>query len=55
LKRATYKAKKECLESICDKIMQFQRMGCYDLMYMKNEELGWKENCEVQDIGIKDY
>jgi hypothetical protein len=33
LKRATDKAKKEYLESICDKIMEFQRTG--HLMHMK--------------------
>jgi hypothetical protein len=44
LKRTTDKATKEHPQSICDKIMEFQRTGCYDLMYMKTEELGWKEN-----------
>jgi hypothetical protein len=34
----------EYLESICDKIIEFQRTGCYELMYMKTKELGWKEN-----------
>ena len=29
LKRATYKSKKEYLDSICDKIMEFQRTGLY--------------------------
>jgi hypothetical protein len=44
LKRATDKAKKEYLESICDKIMEFQRTGHYNLTYMKTKKLGWKEN-----------
>jgi len=54
LKRATDNAKKEYLENICNKIMQFQRIGCYDLMYMKTTELGWKETQGIQNIGIKD-
>jgi len=40
LKRATDNAKKEYLENIRNKIMEFQRRGCYDLMYMKTKELG---------------
>jgi hypothetical protein len=40
LKRATDNAKKEYLESICDEIMEFQRTGRYDLMYMKTKEIG---------------
>jgi hypothetical protein len=43
LKRATGNAKKDDLESICTEIIQFQRMGHYDLMYMKTKELGWKK------------
>jgi hypothetical protein len=43
-KRAMYNAKKEYLESICYEIIEFQRTGRYDLMYMKTNELGWKEN-----------
>ena len=54
LKRATDNAKKEYLENICNEIMEFQRTGRYDLMYMKTKELGWKENQEIQNIGIED-
>jgi len=43
LKRATDNAKKEYLENICNKIMEFQRTGRCDLMYLKTKELGWKE------------
>jgi hypothetical protein len=43
MKRATDKAKKEYLESICDKIMEFQRTGHYDLMCMKMKELGGRK------------
>jgi hypothetical protein len=53
LKRATDNAKKECPENICNEIMEFQRTGRYDLMYMKTKELGWK-NQGIQNIGIKD-
>jgi hypothetical protein len=54
LKRATDNAKKEYLESICDEIIEFQRTGRYDLMYMKTKELSWKENHGIQNIGIED-
>ena len=40
LKRATEKARKEYLEKICNEIMEMQRTGRYDLMYMKTKELG---------------
>jgi hypothetical protein len=32
LRRAIDNAKKEYLDSICDKIIEFQRTGCYDLV-----------------------
>jgi hypothetical protein len=51
LKRTTENAKKEYLESISDEIIDFQRTGCYDLMYLKTKELGWKHNMGY--IGIK--
>ena len=54
LKRATDNAKKEYLENICNEIIEFQRTGRYDLMYMKTKELGWKETQEIQNIGIED-
>jgi len=54
LKRATGNAKKEYLENICNEIMEFQRTGRYDLIYMKTKELGWKEAQGIQNIGIKD-
>jgi hypothetical protein len=31
------------LEKACTEIMEFHRTGCYDLMYMKTKEVGWKE------------
>jgi hypothetical protein len=49
----TNNTKKEYLESICDDIIEFQRTGRYDLMYMKTKELGWKENHRIQNIGIE--
>ena len=54
LKRATEKARKEYLENICNEIMEMQRTGRYDLMYMKTKELGWKETQGIQNIGIED-
>jgi len=54
LKRATEKARKEYLENIYNEIMQMQRTGHHDLMYMKTKELGWKETQGIQNIGIED-
>ena len=54
LKRATQKAKKEYLENACTEIMEFHRTGCYDLMYMKTKELGWKDTQGIQNIGMED-
>jgi type I site-specific restriction endonuclease len=44
LKRVTNNAEKEYLENICKQITEFQRIGHYDLMYMKTKKLGWKGN-----------
>jgi len=54
LKRATDNVKKEYLGNICNEIMEFQRTGRYDLMYMKTNELGGKETQGIQNIGIED-
>ena len=54
LKRTTDNVKKEYLENICNEIMEFQRTGHSDLMYMKRKELGWKETQEIQNIDIED-
>ena len=54
MKRATDNAKKEYLENMCNEIMEFQRTGHYDLLYMKTKELGWKETQVIQNIGIED-
>jgi hypothetical protein len=35
LKRATDKSNKKYLENICDKVMQIQRTGCNNVIYMK--------------------
>ena len=48
------KCRKKYLESICDKFMEFQRMGHYELMDMKTKELGWKENHGIQNIDFED-
>jgi hypothetical protein len=47
-------AKKEYLENVCNEIMEFQRTGRYDLMYMKTKELGCKDTQGIQNIGIED-
>ena len=54
MKRATDNAKEKYLENICNEIMEFQRTGLYDLMYMMTNELGWKETQGIQNIGIED-
>ena len=53
MKRATDNAKKEYLENTCNEIMELQRTGRYDLMYMKTKELGWQETQWIQNIGIE--
>jgi len=52
IERSTDNVKKEYLENICNEIMEFQRTGHYDLMYMKTKELDWKETQGIQNIGI---
>ena len=53
---AIEKARKESyLENICNEIMEMQRTGRYDLMYMKTKELGSKETQEFQNIGTEDF
>jgi len=37
LKRASGKAKKRCLESLCGEIVEFQRTGLYDLTHLKRK------------------
>jgi len=39
---------------MCKEIMEFQRTGRYDLIYMRTKELGWKEIQGIQNIGIED-
>ena len=38
----------------CNEIMEFQRTGHCDMMYMKTKELGWKETHRIKNIDIKD-
>jgi hypothetical protein len=45
LKRATDKAKKGCHGDVCDRIMELQRTGHCDLMYMKMKGLCWEGDC----------
>jgi len=54
VKWATDNAKKEYFENISNKIMEFQRTGRYDLMYMKTKKLGWKEIQGIHNIGIEE-
>jgi hypothetical protein len=54
LKNATDKAKKEYLDSLCDKIMEFQRTGHCNLMYMKIKGPCLKEKRGIQNIYIQD-
>ena len=54
MKRATDNAEKEYLENICNEIVELQRTGRNDLMYMKTKELGCQETQRIQNIGIED-
>ena len=47
LKGDTDNSKKEYLQNIPNKSMEFQRTGRYELMYMKTKDLGWKETQRV--------
>ena len=54
LKRTTVKTEKEYFESIIHEIISFQKTVPNNLMYMKKKkELGWKENHEIKNTGIK--
>jgi hypothetical protein len=55
LKRATEKDKKEYLDSIWDEIMECQRAGCFDIMYMNTKGLSAKENHGIQNIAIDNF
>jgi len=44
LKRASGKAKKKCLESLCGEIVEFLGTGLYDLTCLKRKEIGRKES-----------
>jgi hypothetical protein len=52
LKRVADKDKKEYLDSIWDDIMESQRAGIYDIMYMNTKGLGAKENHGIQNIAV---
>jgi hypothetical protein len=49
LKRAKIIPKRNILGSYVKKLWNLKKTRCYDLMYMKTNELGWKE---VQGIKI---
>jgi ribosomal protein L20A (L18A) len=49
-KQATEKAKKEYLEIKQDEIMEFQRTGLHDFMYIK---MGGREKIEFQTLALK--
>jgi hypothetical protein len=55
LKGPQKRPKKEYLEIISNEIIEFQRTGRNDLMYMKTKELGWNETQGIQSIGIEDF
>ena len=53
LKRSTDNAEKEYLENTCNEIMEFQGTGCYNLMYIKTKELGWKKTQGIKNTDIE--
>lgn len=53
LRRLTYSAKEKCNNETCDKIMELQRQGRYDLMNQKTKELAWNENKGIQIFSAK--
>ena len=54
LRRATENDKKEYLENIYNEVMEYERTGRYDLMYMKTKQLGWKETQGIQNVDVED-
>jgi hypothetical protein len=42
------------LAYLYNEIMEMQRTGRYDLMYMKTKELGWKVTQGNQTFGVED-
>jgi hypothetical protein len=46
-------AKKEYLETICERTVKFHRRRCYDVTYMKTNGLVLNEINGIQNIGIK--
>jgi hypothetical protein len=44
--------KKLYLDSICDEIMELERTGRFDLLYMKTKVCGWEDNRRNQNISI---
>jgi hypothetical protein len=54
LKRATTKAKKEYVESVCEDIIGFQRRGSCDLRYIRTKKISCKQNNKIQNIGVED-
>jgi hypothetical protein len=49
-----HNAQKEYLDNKCHEIIEFQRTGHYDLMYMKTKGPGWKEKHGIQNVYIED-
>ena len=53
MERATNKAKKVYVESICDEVMELERTECYDLLSMKLKKLGWEKSHMCQTLAMK--
>jgi hypothetical protein len=53
LKKDTEKAKNEYFERIREEIVEFQKTEGYDVMHLKTDQLGWKENPGIRNIGIE--
>jgi hypothetical protein len=53
LERPTDKAKKEYLQSTYDKITEFQRTGCYGLMYIRQRNWVGKKSMGFKTLASK--
>jgi hypothetical protein len=53
LKISMDKVKKECLDSTCDDIMECQRTGHYNLVYMKTKILVGKKTLGFKTLALK--
>jgi hypothetical protein len=53
LRRATDEQRRSILRGFTTIFLEFQRAGCFDLMYTKTKALRWNEKHGIQDSELK--